>query len=73
MVVIHFPKKCQYLVNGESDQKSVTNKNDVNFNFFLEYHIKFNVSSAIIVLLQLKQKLEIPHYLINGEFDQKSS
>ena len=29
----HFPKKSQYLVNGESDQKSDTNKKDVKCNF----------------------------------------
>ena len=28
-----FPKKSQYLINGESDQKSARNKRDVEFNF----------------------------------------
>ena len=29
----HFPKNSQYLINGESDQKSALNKRDVEFNF----------------------------------------
>ena len=29
----HFPKNSQYLVNGESDQKSARNKSDVELNF----------------------------------------
>ena len=72
----HFPKNPQYLVNGESNQKSVTNKKDADFNFLSEYAIKFHVSSTIIVLLQLQkktQKLKKPHYLINGKFYQKNS
>ena len=28
-----FPKNSQYLVNGESNQKNVTNKKDGEFNF----------------------------------------
>ena len=29
----NFPKNSQYLVNGDSNQKSVTNKKDAEFNF----------------------------------------
>ena len=32
----HFPKNSQYLANGESDQKSVTNKKDAHFNSLYE-------------------------------------
>ena len=32
----------QYLVNGESDQKMVTNKKDADFNCLSEIAIKFN-------------------------------
>ena len=28
----YFPKNSQYLINGESDQKSALNKSDVRFN-----------------------------------------
>ena len=32
----YFPKNSQYLINGESDQKSAPNKSDVKFNFLSE-------------------------------------
>ena len=48
----HFPKNSQYLVNGESDKKSVTNKKDAEFNFLSGVYIKFNVSSTRNVLFQ---------------------
>ena len=41
---------------------------------YMECVIKFNVSSTIIIVLHFQkvtQKIEKPHYLINGEFDQK--
>ena len=40
----HFPKKPQYLVNGESNEKSDTNKRDGTSNFLSGVLIKFNVS-----------------------------
>ena len=71
----HFPKKPQYLVNGESYQKSVTSKKDAKFNFLWECVIRFNVSSTRKVLFQFKKKvtkkLKKPHYLINGKFYKK--
>ena len=48
-----------------------------NLISFLEYAIKFNVSSTKIVLLPFPpkkpEKLKKPHYLINSEFYQKSA
>ena len=48
----HFPKNSQYLVNGESDQKSVTNKKDAEFNFLSGECHQINVSSTRNVLFQ---------------------
>ena len=47
-------QKTQYIINGESDQKSVTNKKDANFNFILGCVSKFNLSTTNIVLLQFQ-------------------
>ena len=54
----HFPKNSLYLVNGESDQKSVTNKRDAKLNFLSGVYIKFNVSYTRKVLFQFKKKLK---------------
>ena len=46
-----------------------------NLISYLEYAIKFNFSSTKIVLLQFQKnnsKTKKTHYLINGEFYQKS-
>ena len=73
----HFPKNTQYLVNGESDQKSVTNKRDAKFNFLTGtcYQIQciFNHYRVITIPKIKLRKLKKPHYLINGDFDQKSA
>ena len=67
----------QYLVNGVSDQKSVRNKRDVEFNFLYFVKIRFNVSSTIIVLFRFQknkyQKLKKAQNLENGEFYEKSA
>ena len=52
----HFPKNSLYLVNGESDQKNVTNKKDAKLNFLSGVYIKFNVSYTRKVLFQFKKK-----------------
>ena len=46
----------QYLVNGASDQKSVRNKRDEEFNFLNFLKIRFNVSSTIIILFQFQKR-----------------
>ena len=42
------PNNSQYLVNGVSDQKSVRNKRDEEFDFLYFTKIRFNVSSTNI-------------------------
>ena len=52
----HFPKISQYLINGESDQKSALNKRDVELNFLIGSAFKFDISPAIIVLFQFQKQ-----------------
>ena len=44
------PNNSQYLVNGESYEKSALNKRDVKFNFIFKCCIRFDISLTIIVL-----------------------
>ena len=46
----------QYLINGESDQKSALNKQDVELNFLIGSAFKFDISPAIIVLFQFQKQ-----------------
>ena len=45
-----FPKNAQYLENGESYQKSATNKRNAEFNFLTECAIRFDVSTTTMDL-----------------------
>ena len=47
---IQFPKNAQYLENGESYQKSATNKRNAEFNFLTECAIRFDVSTTTMDL-----------------------
>ena len=71
----HFPKNSQYLVNGESDQKSATSKKDAEFNFLSgvchQIQCIFNQKSVIPILKKVTEKLKKPHYLKNGYIYQK--
>ena len=49
------PNNSKYLVNGVSDEKRAKDKRDVEFNFLYFIKTRFNVSSIIIVLFQLKK------------------
>ena len=54
----HFSKlkNPQYLINDESDQKSVTNKKDATFHLLRKCVIRFNVSPTRKVLFQFLKK-----------------
>ena len=56
-----FSKNSQYLVNGESDKKNVTNKKDAKFNFLsgVCYQIEciFNHYSFITSFLKTEKSL----------------
>ena len=61
----HFPQNSQYLVNGELDQKSVTNKKDAKFNFLAGMcHQIYCIFNQKIVFPILKKLLKNSKNLI---------